>query len=84
MYPTEIPVVNVMFRGKPIDALSREEAIEALKQALQHIATIEGRGQIEYVSAETGEAIMIGLSDEVVIDAFPRSPQNVKKAPPAG
>lgn len=28
--------VDVRFRGKPIDALSREEAIEALHQLLEH------------------------------------------------
>ena len=37
---------NYKFRGKDIEALTREELIEALKQALDHVAALskEKRG----------------------------------------
>lgn len=33
---------QVTFRGKPLRDLTREEAIEALLQSLEHIARLEG------------------------------------------
>lgn len=31
---------DILFRGKPIDELTREEAIEALKQALSEVRSL--------------------------------------------
>lgn len=53
---------DVRFQGKPLDDLTREEAIEALRQALAEVKSLQGRATFEalrsmqsaFLSAPTG------------------------------
>lgn len=46
---------NVRFRGKPIESLTREELIEALRQALARIRELEAAPPIDEEPRRAGD-----------------------------